>query len=189
MYEVALLLSVICLLAVLFHFARMPTFSVFHPLTFYLLFHGFIFVVRPIIAYLGDFRFIYQIYRFTPSYEDKLTVIFASNLGMLIFAFFSLQTGHAPMRFKQDVFTEAERNRLVPSALWALSICIPIGLTSLFWGYGRVANRILSRAIGCGRPGGHNANATAISQLLAHYVCHARCPVTNDPDRAFASIN
>ncbi|MEY4472574.1 MAG: hypothetical protein RL671_878 [Pseudomonadota bacterium] len=174
MYEVALLLSVICLLAVLFHFARMPTFSVFHPLTFYLLFHGFIFVVRPIIAYLGDFRFIYQIYRFTPSYEDKLTVIFASNLGMLIFAFFSLQTGHAPMRFKQDVFTEAERNRLVPSALWALSICIPIGLTSLFWGYGRVASGFSDMVMDRGTGAFINTNANgylAEAQLMLATAC------------------
>lgn len=139
MYEVALILSVVCLLGVSIYFVRMPAFSVFHPLTFYLLFHGFIFVFRPILAYLNDFRFIYMVYRFTPSDDDKLTVILAANLGMLAFAFFSLQSGHAPMRFKQDAFAVAERNRLVPAAMWALSICIPIGLVSLFWRYGRAA--------------------------------------------------
>ncbi len=131
MYEAALVLSVISLLGVAMYFARMPAFSVFHPLSFYLLFHAFIFVFRPIIAYVGDFQFIYRIYQFTPSYEDKLTVILASNLGMLAFAFFSLQSGYNPMRFKQDAFAVAERNRLVATAMWVLTICVPIGAYSL----------------------------------------------------------
>lgn len=139
MYEVALLLSAVCLLGVSIGFARMSAFSVFHPLTFYLLFHSFVFVFRPIVAYMGDFRFIYRVYQFTPSPDDKLAVILASNLGMLVFAFFSLRAGHAPMRFKQDAFAQTERDRLIPAALWALAICLPIGLTSLFWRYGRAA--------------------------------------------------
>ena len=137
MYEVALIISVISLLGVSIYFTRLPAFSVFHPLTFYLLFHGFVFVARPIIAYVSDFRFIYQVYQFTPSVEDKVTVILAANLGMLAFAFFSLQSGQLPMRFKQDAFAIAERDRLVPAAMWALAICIPLGLVSLFWRYDR----------------------------------------------------
>ncbi|MDP3906639.1 O-antigen polymerase [Novosphingobium sp.] len=131
MYEAALTLSVISLLGVTLYYVRMPAFSVFHPLSFYLLFHGFIFVFRPVIAHLNDFQFIYRLYQFTPSYEDKLTVILASNLGMIAFAFFSLQAGHNPMRFKQDTFAVAERNRLVATAMWVLAICLPIGAYSL----------------------------------------------------------
>lgn len=131
MYETALVLNVACLGFVSVYFSRMPAFSVFHPLFIYLLFHGFIFVFRPTLAYINDFRAIYEIYQFTPSQSDKLTVVAASNLGMLSFAFFCLRTGSAEMTFKQDAFAVVERNRLVPSALWALSVCVPIGLYSL----------------------------------------------------------
>jgi oligosaccharide repeat unit polymerase len=142
MYEIALVLSVVCFLGVSIYFVRMPAFSIFHPLTIYLMFHGFVFVFRPILAYFNDFRFIYTLYQFTPSPADKVTVVLAATLGMLAFAFFSLQTGHAPMRFKQDAFAIAERNRLVPAALWTLAICVPIGLISLFWRYDQAAQDI-----------------------------------------------
>lgn len=66
MYEAALVLSVLCFLGVTVYFVRTPIFSVFHPLTLYLAFHGFIFVFRPIVSYLLDFRFLYILYRFTP---------------------------------------------------------------------------------------------------------------------------
>lgn len=131
MYEAALLLSVICLIGVGVYYSNMPAFSVFHPLTIYLAFHGFIFVFRPIIAHLNDFDFIYRVYNFTPSPSDKLTVILASNLGMLTFAFFSLKTGYAGMRFKQDKYAVAERNRLAATAMLALSVCVPLGAYSL----------------------------------------------------------
>lgn len=171
MYEAALILSVACLLGVSMYFVRMPAFSVFHPLTFYLLFHGFVFVFRPILAYINDFRFIYQVYQFTPSYDDKLTVILASNLGLLAFAFFSLQVGHAPMRFKQDAFAVAERNRLVPAAMWALAICIPIGLVSLFWRYGRAAtdfsDMIMDRGTGTFINTGANGYLAEAQLMLA----------------------
>ncbi len=139
-YDVALLVSFVCWLGVTIYFARMRACSVFHPLTFYLLFHGFVFVIRPIVAYARDFNFIYRVYQFTPSSQDKLTVILAANLGMLAFAFCCLQTGNAAMRFRQDSFAMAERNRLVPAALWALAICVPIGAASLFWRYDRAVN-------------------------------------------------
>ena len=131
MYEAALALSVVCLLVVLGYFARSPSFSLFHPLTFYSLFHGFVFVFRSIIARLNDFNLVYRGYQFTPSPSDKLTVILASNLGFLAFAFFCLASGNVAMRFKQDGFAVAERERLKPLLLWVLAICVPIGLYSL----------------------------------------------------------
>lgn len=132
MYEVALLLSVACLLGVGFFFARNPAFSVFHPLTIYIAFHGLIFVFRPILAYFLNYRYIYSAFRFTPSASDKLTVIFASNLGFLVFAFFCMRAGAVALRFKQDVFVTAERRQLKRLFPWVLAICVPIGGYSLF---------------------------------------------------------
>jgi hypothetical protein len=136
MYAVALAFSVICFLAVVVYFVRSPAFSLFHPLTFYAAFHGFIFVFRPIYAWLNDFQQIYRSYRFTPSAGDKLTVIFASNLGFIAFALCCLYAGNVAMTFKEDRFVRAERAQLKPLLLWVLAICVPIGLYSLakVWG-------------------------------------------------------
>jgi len=131
MYEAALTLSLICLLGVGFFFMRSPAFSVFHPLTFYICFHGLIFVIRPIVAWGMEFRFIYQVYQFTPSASDKLIAILASNLGFLVFAFFAFRAGGVAMQFKQDRFAVAERNRLSRIFPWVAAICIPIGAYSL----------------------------------------------------------
>jgi hypothetical protein len=67
MYEIALIFSVASFLWIGFAYVRSPLFSVFHPLTFYLAFHGIVFVFRPVVVYLMDYRLIYQVYQFTPS--------------------------------------------------------------------------------------------------------------------------
>ena len=139
MYEAALALSVVCFLLVAGYFARSPSFSMFHPLTFYSAFHGFIFVFRPIVARINDFNLVYRGYQFTPSPSDKLTVILASNLGFLAFAFFCLMSGNVAMRFKQDGFAVAERERLKPLLFWVFAICVPIGLYSLVKGWNGAA--------------------------------------------------
>ncbi len=131
MYAAALAFSVVCFVLVTGYFVRRPSFSLFHPLTFYSAFHGFIFVFRPILARLNDFNLVYRGYQFSPSLSDKLTVIVASNLGFLAFAFFCLMSGDVAMRFKQDSFAVAERERLKPLLFWVLAICVPIGLYSL----------------------------------------------------------
>lgn len=131
MYEAALAFSVLCLVLVAVWFRRSPAFSIFHPLTFYLLFHGFIFVIRPIIARINDFQLVYRAYQFTPSASDKLTVILASNLGFIAFALCCLYAGNVAMTFKEDRFVRAQRARLKPLLLWVLAICVPIGLYSL----------------------------------------------------------
>jgi len=131
-YEFALALSVICFLAVAIFYLRSPVASVFHPFTFYLAFHGFIFVFRPILAYIYDFKAIYYFFKFTPSPSDKLTVILASNVGFLVFAYFCLSFGWAQMRFKQDTVSLAERARLSRTFIAVIAICAPIGAYSLY---------------------------------------------------------
>lgn len=131
MYETALAFSVLCLGVVGFYFLRSPFFSLFHPLTFYIAFQGFIFVFRPIMALIFDYQYIYNGYDFMPSASDKLTVILASNLGFLSFAFFCLRSGSVAMAFKQDAFGVAERNALARIFTWVAAICVPIGVYSL----------------------------------------------------------
>jgi hypothetical protein len=131
MYETALALSVACFLGVCFAFARSPYFSIFHPLTYYSAFHGLLFVVRPILSKLLDYQYIYRAYGFTPSPADKITVLLASNLGFLVFAFCCMRQGAVPMAFRQDRIVEAERRQLIQLFPWVLAITVPIGVWSL----------------------------------------------------------
>jgi oligosaccharide repeat unit polymerase len=131
MYEIALFFSVACLIAVGAYYLRSPQFSVFHPLTIYMLFHGLVFVIRPILSTILGYEQIYRAYQFTPSPADKLTVILASNLGFLTFAFAALRFGNPAMRFKSDPMIQWERDRIKPSFLWVLAICSPIAIYSL----------------------------------------------------------
>ena len=96
MYDLLLFASLILFAGVAVAYARHPASSLTHPATFYLAFHGFIFVVRPIIARLFDFSFVYRLYDFLPSMEDKATVILAANLAMLVFVGASLYVARQP---------------------------------------------------------------------------------------------
>lgn len=171
MYEVSLALAVLCYGLVLGYFSRQQSFNVFHPLTLYLAFHGLVFVLRPIVAYIGDYRGIYILYQFTPSLEDKVTVILASTLGMLAFAFFSLQTGNVPMLFKQDRFAIAERIRLLPSALWAVAICGLMGAYSLAVMWNRATAGINDMVRDA-------ATGTAINTTMNGYVVESQLMLT-----------
>ncbi|MGE3689826.1 MAG: O-antigen polysaccharide polymerase Wzy [Novosphingobium sp.] len=136
MYETALTLSVATFLVAGFYFFRHPAFSIFHPLTIYMAFHGVVFVLRPVWAWYAEFRAIYGYFSFTPSLEDKLTALLAANLGFVVFFVASLAAGNVPMRFKQDRFAIAERDRLQRIFPRVLAVCLPIGGYSMlhFWG-------------------------------------------------------
>lgn len=135
MYEAALALSLVTFLVAGAYFVRHPAFSVFHPLAIYMGFHGFLFVLRPIWAWYAEFGAIYRYFHFTPSPSDKLTVLLASNLGFVVFFLACLTAGNVPMRFKQDRFAVAERERLSRIFPVVLAICLPIGGYSMyhFW--------------------------------------------------------
>ncbi len=167
MYEVSLALAVLCFGLVLGYFSRQPSFNAFHPLTLYLAFHGFVFVFRPIVAYIGDYRGIYVLFQFTPSLADKVTVILASSLGLVAFAFFSLQTGNVPVLFRHDRFAIAERKRLLPSALWAIAVCGLIGAYSLAVMWNRASAGVFDMVRDA-------ATGTAINTSINGYVVAAQ---------------
>jgi len=74
MYDFLLIANSLVWLALVIFYVRQPCASAFHPVSAYLLFHFIVFVFRPIIAWVEDYREIYRVYRFTPSMEDKVVV-------------------------------------------------------------------------------------------------------------------
>lgn len=131
MYTVILVLNVAVFLLVGLAYVRIGPVSIYHPLPTYMAFHGLVFVVRPILAYIYGFNQIYTDYHFHPSLSDKVTVIAASALGLVVFAFFSMRSGNVPMVFRSGPVQLAERSMLRKTLPVAMAICLPLGFYSL----------------------------------------------------------
>lgn len=135
MYEFSLIIAAVAFLAVVIAYSRMEACNVFHPFLYYCLFHGFIFVFRPIVAYFSGFELIYQVYQFRPSDQDRITVILAATVGFLSFAFFCLRFGAGGLVFRNDSAVAIERNLLAKVMLWAVALLAPLALYSLLSRY------------------------------------------------------
>lgn len=132
MYVMTLYLSLAIYVALNVHFWRTGLLSVFHPFTYYSALHGLVFVFRPLIAYYGEYVWIYDAYKFTPSLAEKITVVAASNLGLLVFYYFCTSVGSMPMVFKHDASRMQERAAVRKVLPIMVAICGSIGLYSLF---------------------------------------------------------
>ncbi|MFC3175185.1 oligosaccharide repeat unit polymerase [Novosphingobium bradum] len=136
MYLIVLGFSLLCFLGVGAWFLRSPLFSLFHPFTTYLAFHGLVFVIRPIMVHFAGHDAISRVYQFTPSLSDKITVIAASNLGFLVFALCCLRVGNLPMRFTPTAAIAEERRRLARIFGWVVVLAGPPALYSLSRSFG-----------------------------------------------------
>ena len=84
--------------------------------------------------YEFDYTLIYRVYQFTPSLSDKLTVLGATNLSLLVFTFAVLKFGNAPYsKVKQlPILAKDKDNYRSPLVLtWA--IIGPFAILSLFY--------------------------------------------------------
>ena len=131
MYEIALLLGSLLSIGVFALFMRSPAFSVFHPLFIYSAFHFLVFVIRPVFGAIYHYELIYHLYEFHPDLDVRLTAYAVAQLGYVCFAFFALQAGRVPFRFKQDGFVDLERRRLAPYFVAVLLTCGVVGAYSL----------------------------------------------------------
>lgn len=136
MYLASLVFAFTVFVVMTAYYTKTQAFNVYHPFMYYSLFHGFIFVFRPIIAYISDFNLVYRVYQFNPSVDDKITVILASTIGYIFFAFFCLRSGNEKLVFKND--SAVDLQRVLSAKVFYLSICIlsPLAIYSLTTRYG-----------------------------------------------------
>ncbi|MBX7539817.1 O-antigen polymerase [Qipengyuania sphaerica] len=130
MYDFLLFASVIVFLGISLAYLRHPAASLAHPASFYLAFHGFLFVFRPIVARYYDFDFVYRLYQFQPSMTDKITVILGANLAMIVFVIASLAI--APRAFSppdRSMIEEARRRMFWPIMIMT-GLLTPIALVA-----------------------------------------------------------
>ncbi|MBX7513483.1 oligosaccharide repeat unit polymerase [Qipengyuania sp. GH38] len=140
MYDFLLLASFLTFLATSVFYLRHPSACIMHPATFYLAFHGLVFAFRPILARVYDFGFVYRLYDFQPSMSDKITVILATNLAMIVFVAASLYVApRLPVALEPDRF-EAARASMKRPVLAVCALLAPFAIWSQLGNWQRQAD-------------------------------------------------
>ena len=83
MIEIALFAQTAIWLATIAVFIGSKQASVFHPAMAYLLFHGLVFVVRPILVYYFNFDFCWHYMGFQPSNAIFVKTLAVTSLAMI----------------------------------------------------------------------------------------------------------
>lgn len=131
MYELNLFFTVVLFVVFLSVYSVGGKASIFHPLTYYLFFHGLVFVIRPIFQYFYGFDFVYRLYNFFPTDEVRNWSLIVANLGFVSFFVVSTILVRAPARF---VPGPSERdNRAGTQLLIAFLICSPLIAVSMYY--------------------------------------------------------
>ena len=175
MYEVVLFANCLLWLALVIFYARMPLASAFHPVSFYLFFHGFIFTFRPIIVYFQDYSELYRGYGFSPSASDKITVILAAMLGLICFVATALKFGNAPVQFKRDRYTDEERDELKRPFLFVAAATMPVGIYATLASWSTRSNESTTMVLDAAT--GHFINTTTSGYFIDLQLLIAPCVV------------
>ena len=164
MYVSMLAISVLVFIAALYVYLRHPAASVFHPATFYLLFHGLVFVVRPIFAWHYRFDNMYTDIGFLPSPWEKTLALVCANLAFVVFMAASLWVARNPIRFTANPADAGQRQWLLRRFWW---VAVPFGLiaaSSLLWRWDAAAS---GRVVGVFDP---EAEAFALQGVSGYFV-------------------
>ena len=140
MYEVILAASTLLYAGLVAVYITRPFASFFHPATLYLALHGFLFVLRPIVARLYEFDLIYRLYRFEPSLGDKIAVIVGANVGLLAFVLASWRLANRSPTPYDGGASDSLRTRMVKPLLLIGAGLGPLALYSALLSWDRRAN-------------------------------------------------
>lgn len=122
-------LAVFALVAIAFSSSRSS--SLFHPISFYLLFHFLVFVLRPFMVYYLNFQGRWRYMGFKPTPEQFNFTLFVTTVGMLTFVGVCWFIGRAQPSFeKAEIveYTPAERRALI----WTWIVLGPLAFYSAF---------------------------------------------------------
>lgn len=133
MYETALVLSVVVFVTTVVIYLNQPSASVFHPATFYLMFHGLVFVIRPIFGWYYDYNNVYNAMHFTPTVWHKTEALICANLALVVFVAVSLLVVREPLRFEQDQHDLAQRRMLTERFLPIAILLGAMAAYSIYW--------------------------------------------------------
>lgn len=160
MVEYALIAQVLLWVIVLGTFLMSGQASLFHPVTVYLLFHGLVFVVRPILVVLFGFDAVWNYMIFAPTPEDLVRSMAVSSLALVVLCSTCLAFGWCRVgdySAQPRSFTQLERNSLILTTL----LLTPIILYSV-------------HVVGSGQATGKMVGATYIMTGTTGYINDAQ---------------
>ena len=127
-YDALLVFGLLLFLGVGFVYLRHPAASFWHPLTIYLALHGIVFAFRPILARIFDYQLLYTSTRFQPSLGDKITVLLAADLALIVFVAVSLRVASRPVDLEIGGTWQWRREKLWVPFLAVSAIIAPIAV-------------------------------------------------------------
>ncbi|MDC7786713.1 hypothetical protein PQJ75_08260 [Rhodoplanes sp. TEM] len=130
MYDLHLLFTLAVWAALCLLFVNSRCASIFHPIAYYLAFHGLVFVVRPFFQHYLELNSVYALYRFWPDPEVKHVTLLIANLGLASFFLGAMWTGNLPMRFPTAEQQDAQ-DRRGPLLIVTLLLVSPLILMSM----------------------------------------------------------
>ncbi|WP_439362010.1 oligosaccharide repeat unit polymerase [Bradyrhizobium sp. DASA03007] len=107
--------------------------SVFHPGTYYLFFHGLVFVGRPIVKYIYDFQLIYGLYKFRPTEDIQNLALTLANVGLVSFMATVTLFGRSKFRFAGRTASMLSDVRTRSSLIVTTLISSPLMLASGYY--------------------------------------------------------
>lgn len=130
MVDIAIVAQVIAWLIVIGVFLARGEASLFHPVTWYLAFHGLVFILRPILVHYFHFDFILNYIGFEPTDEVFMQTLAISSVGMIVFVTACLAMSHKRPSF--PAHPAQEFSVLQKRALLAVTlILLPLILYSI----------------------------------------------------------
>ena len=138
MYETALAIQWVTFAVVMMLYVGRRKASVYDPFLYYAAFHFLVFVFRPLLGYILDYELIYRWFQFSPSPEERLIALIATNVGFVMFALGSQFISPPTINFKRDEFVELERKSLKYTGLATASICYILGIASALSNWGKI---------------------------------------------------
>lgn len=133
MYEWVLFANVAVYLAILAYYLKSPCASALHPATFYAAVHGFVFVIRPILVWIGDYTKVYAVYKFTPTMDVKITTIAITALAYVIVMMSLMYFANRPMKFLN--IPDDIRKRMQKPILFVFILLAPLCVYALIKGW------------------------------------------------------
>ncbi|HYD24002.1 MAG TPA: O-antigen polymerase [Croceibacterium sp.] len=100
------------------------------------MFHGLVFVIRPLFAWDYGFDSIYKAMGFMPSEWEKTQVLICTNLGLVVFVAVTMALTPNPLRFQQDEFDKAQRALLLERFWLVAAPLVLVALYTLYWVWG-----------------------------------------------------
>jgi hypothetical protein len=125
MVEIAIYAQVLVWLLFVGVFFTSGQASIFHPITWYLAFHGLVFVLRPILVHYFHFDSVWIYMRLAPEPEDFIRTLAVSSLGLAVLFTTCLGVGRTRSGFpggSPPAFAPAQNSALILMTIVLLPI-------------------------------------------------------------------